>query len=123
MEIAFVSGLVALYSIGIGLFMTGFWAYLFVARRVEGHQNPVELAYHVAAELLTAALLVASGIGLLSEADWAMALSFLALGMLLYTVIASPGFYAARRERAMVTMFIVLVILTILAIIALLLTA
>jgi hypothetical protein len=52
------------------------------------------------------------------EIDWATMLSLLSLGMLLYTVTASPGFYAARREWAMVVMFGLLSILTKISIIA-----
>ena len=45
-------------------------------------------------------------------------MALVGLGMLLYTVIQSPGYFLARHERAPVVMFAVLALLTIAAIVA-----
>ncbi len=45
----------------------------------------------------TAAILAASGIGLLAGSAWAAMLFPVALGMLIYTVIVSVGYFAEKR--------------------------
>ena len=69
-----------------------------------------EIILHLAAELVTAALLVAGGAVLLAGGITGVALA--GLGMLLYTVIASPGYFIARHQWAPAAMFAVLAILS-----------
>lgn len=77
---------------------------------------PRLIAYHILAELLTATMLITSGAGLFSGSDWAKMLSATSLGMLLYTVINSPGKYAHEDNLPMVAMFTAITILTVVAI-------
>ncbi len=58
---------------------------------------------------------------MVSGVSWAKILALLALGMLLYTVIVSPGYYAQSKNLPMVGMFASLIILTVVAIAAVLL--
>jgi hypothetical protein len=75
-----------------------------------------EIVLHLTAELATAALLATGGIVLGRGGErW---LALVGLGMLLYTVIQSPGYFLARHELAPVVMFAVLALLTIAAIVA-----
>jgi hypothetical protein len=76
-------------------------------------RSPGEIGLHVAAEVLTAVGLVAGGVLVL--ADRTASVLLVALGMLLYTVIQSPGYFVARREWAMVAMFAVLAAVTVAA--------
>lgn len=69
---------------------------------------------HLAAELVTAGLLVTGGVLLITGGMTGLALA--GLGMLLYTVIASPGYLIARHQRAPAVMFTVLAVFTIAAI-------
>ena len=79
-------------------------------------RSRAEIALHLAAELVTALLLAIGGIVLArGGARW---LALVGLGMLLYTVIQSPGYFVARHERAPLVMFAVLTLLTIAAIVA-----
>ncbi|MFQ6012115.1 MAG: hypothetical protein ACE5LS_00505 [Thermoplasmata archaeon] len=87
----------------------------------ELQEAPREIAFHLAAEFATAILLVVVGAALLLGTQRARILSPLALGMLLYTVVNSAGFYAQRDNLGMVTMFMALVVLTVMAIALLLL--
>jgi hypothetical protein len=73
-----------------------------------------EILLHLAAELVTAALLVVGGAVLIARGTKGVALA--GLGMLLYTVISSPGYFIARRQRAPAAMFAVLAVLTVAAI-------
>ena len=74
-----------------------------------------EIALHLAAEMVTALLLAMGGLVLArSGPRW---LALVGLGMLLYTVIQSPGYFLARHERAPVVMFAALAALTVVAIV------
>ncbi|GAA4399053.1 hypothetical protein GCM10023168_05800 [Fodinibacter luteus] len=75
-----------------------------------------EIALHLAAESATVLLLAIGGIVLGGGGSRWVAL--VGLGMLLYTVIQSPGYFVARHELAPVVMFAVLALLTIGAIVA-----
>ena len=102
----------ALYAIAVGVLMIAQWSFFLVAGQApELYTAPVQMALHLAAELLTALLLVASGAGLLRGASWARSLSLLALGMLIYTLVQSPGYFAQQGAWALVVMFAVLLVL------------
>jgi len=75
---------------------------------------PPEIILHLVAEMVTAALLAAGGAILIAEGITGLALA--GLGMLLYTVIASPGYFIARHEWLSAAVFAVLAVLTIAAI-------
>ena len=77
---------------------------------------PIEIGLHLTAEFVTAALLVAGGIVVLTGGRTVVLT--IALGMLLYTVIQSPGYFLARREWAPVVMFALLGVATVVAILA-----
>jgi hypothetical protein len=109
---------VAVYSAVVGFFMLSFWAMILLTDQVPAEQVPWAIAFHLAGELLTGVLLIVSALGLLLEKGWAKVLSPSALGMLLYTVIASPGYYAQLGNLPMVIMFAVLIALTIAALAA-----
>ena len=73
--------------------------------------EPFRIAFHLAGEFLTAVALIAGGLGLLCGAPWGRPMYLVSLGMLLYTVIVSPGYFCQRREWPMVGMFAVLLVL------------
>lgn len=107
------------YSIVVGLFMIGFWTLLVAKGKAELHERPWDMGFHLAAEFGTAALLLVAAVGALLEASWSGSLMPVALGMLLYTVVNSPGFYAGRKEWPMVGMFVTLGALPVAALVAL----
>jgi hypothetical protein len=80
-----------------------------------GDRTHGELGLHLAGEFLTAGLLIAAGAAWLVADSGAKALVAAGLGMLLYTVIVSPGYFLARRELPAVGMFGVLAALTVTA--------
>lgn len=109
---------ISVYSAVVGFFMLSFWAMLLLTDQVPAEQVPWAIAFHLAGELLTAVLLIVSALGLLLDKAWAKVLSPFALGMLLYTVIVSPGYYAQLGNTPMVIMFAILIALTIAALAA-----
>jgi hypothetical protein len=103
------------YAIAVGVLMAGWWA---VALRGGALHRPdrsrAELGLHLVAEFLSAALLVIGGGLLLVTGGVGVAL--VGLGMLLYTVLQSPGYFLGRGEREPVVMFAVLIVTTLAAI-------
>ena len=106
---------VGVYCVITGVFMVVWWT-ADIRRGVlmRPDRSRPEIMLHLAAELVTAALLVAGGALLSPGGNTGVAL--VGLGALLYTVINSPGYFLARRERAPVVMFAVLLVLTAVAI-------
>ena len=117
MPSVFARKAVAAYSSVVGFFMLIFWSALLLTGQVPPEQIPWAISFHLAGEILTALLLIFSGAGLWLEKHWARILSPFALGMLLYTVIVSPGYYAQLGNLPMVIIFTILIALTIAALI------
>jgi hypothetical protein len=113
-----VTTVVGWYAIVVGGLMIGWWAVELRGGALQRpDRSPSEVGLHLLAELLTAGLLVAGGIVLL--AGGASSVALIALGMLLYTVIQSPGYFLSRREHPPVVMFGVLAVLTVAALLIL----
>lgn len=104
---------VAWFEILVGVMIVALWISLLVTRQVpelaEGHRD---IWFHVAAEVITAALLIAGGITVLVSSDSAAKLAAIAIGALLYTAVNSAGYYADRRQWPVVVMFALLAGLT-----------
>lgn len=100
--------IVAAYEIVVGIAMVGLWTMLLATRQVpEIPAGDREIWFHLAAEFVTAGLLIVAGVALLVDPT-ATFPSGAALGALLYTAIASPGYYAQQRQWPPVIMFGVL---------------
>ncbi len=103
----------ALYTVVVGLLIFGQWAFFLITRQVpELKTERIRVLFHIADEFLTAAVLVASGVGLLMQQAWATAIYPVAIGMLLYTIIVSSGYFAQKQVLSIVIMFTVLLVLT-----------
>ena len=102
----------AIYMIVVGLGMIGLWVLSIARRQVpEFATEPFRIGFHLAAEFATAAALLVGGSALFADTSWASEAGFVPLGMLLYTVIVSPGYFAQKRQWPMVGMFAVLLVL------------
>jgi hypothetical protein len=109
----------AIFAILVGMMMIGQWIMLFVTRQIaELETEPFRIWFHIAGEIVTAVLLIAGGAGLLLSLPWSIALYLVAMGMLLYTAIVSPGYFAQKGQWVWVLFFAVLVVLTILSAVA-----
>jgi len=94
------------FAIVAGVAMVAQWAMFLATGSVpELKTEPVRIGFHIAGELLTALLLIISGGGALGSCRWARPLLLVALGMLAYTSIVSPGYFAQRGETVFVPMF------------------
>ncbi|MFQ5711016.1 MAG: hypothetical protein ACE5GD_04455 [Candidatus Geothermarchaeales archaeon] len=107
----------AVYGIIVGLMMMGFWImYVYTGQVPEFETEPWYITTHLVAEFLTAFALLIGGIGLYTERNWGFHVYLVSMGMLLYTVIVSPGHYADLGDTSMIIMFAILTILTLILI-------
>jgi hypothetical protein len=66
--------------------------------------------------MLTAASLLFAGIGLLMTTPWATSLYLVAVGMLFYTSVVSPGYFAQQGQWGWLIMFGIIILLGIVSI-------
>ena len=108
-----IRNIVAIYSLFIGILMIGMWSMFILTGQVpEMATKPVEIMLHLLAEFTTALLLIGGGIALLKKIKIGYNLNLVALGMLLYTLIVSPGYYLQRGDWAFVGIFALIFIFT-----------
>ncbi len=109
------------FAILVGVVMLGQWSLFLASGNVpELKTEPIRIYFHLAGELLTAVLLIVSGAGALRSLRWGRPLLLVALGMLLYTSIVSPGYFAQRGEVEFLAMFGLILAMTVAAIVSLL---
>ena len=79
--------------------MIAMWSVSYVSKQnPELETGPIRIKFHLAAEFATAIVLLIAGIVLFTNQDWAVSIYLTAVGMLLYTVIVSPGYFAQRGQ-------------------------
>jgi hypothetical protein len=99
----------AWYGIGVGFLMIVQWTFSILAGGVpEFASAPWEIAFHLAAEVSTAMVLIIGGIAALRSIPWSKPVLLLGLGMVIYSEIVSPGYFAQLRQWAFVALFAVL---------------
>jgi cellulose synthase/poly-beta-1,6-N-acetylglucosamine synthase-like glycosyltransferase len=99
----------AWYGIGVGVLMIGQWAFSIAVGSVSEFENaPWEIAFHLAAEISTAVVLIIGGISVLCSIAWSKPVLLLGLGMVIYSETVSPGYFAQLNQWAFVAMFAVL---------------
>ncbi len=103
----------SIYAICVGLLMGVMWSFFLAVGEVpELQTRPAEIGLHLAAEFGTALLLVVSGLLSLRASSLGVRLQLVGFGMLLYTLIVSPGYYMQRSEIIFTVMFGVLLVMT-----------
>ncbi len=111
---------IAYFCVVVGAMMGVQWLFFLATGNVpELETEPLAITFHLAAELITAVALVIAGVALLRRVRWARPAALTALGMLLYTVVNSAGYFAEQRVWAMVAMFGVLLVVSVFCVAAL----
>lgn len=106
------------YSLFMGVSMIGMWIVFYISGSIpELTTKPIELGMHVLAEITTAIFLIIGGLGLLKRRKWSSKIYFLSMGMLIYTLIMSPGYFLQKGELPFVLMFLVFFISAIILVI------
>ena len=107
--------IVSVYSITMGALIVAFWSVLWASGAVPDLlSRPWEIAMHLTAEFTTAGLLLVSGFGLWFGARWALRVNVFASGMLVYSLIQTPGYYLQRNAMIFVLMLAVSFLITVL---------
>jgi len=102
------------YSIFIGLSMFGMWTMFWILGEIpELETEPIRIVMHLAAEFATAVLLIVGGIALLRSWKYGINLFQFSMGMLIYTLIQSPGYFAEQGEFVFVLMFAVFLLVAV----------
>lgn len=92
--------------------MIGAWIMFYVTDNIpELETAPVQIGMHLMAEFVTAALLIVSGLAIIKNKEWAFKLYLFSMGMLVYTLIQSPGYFLQQGEIALAGMFVVLFVI------------
>ena len=103
------------FGIVCGIAMFAQWAMFILTGQVPELQTaPFEIAFHLMAEGITALGLIISSVLLLSKKTNAKFLYTVFSGMLLYSLIASSGYFAELGQWGFVVMFIGLLLITML---------
>jgi len=99
----------AWYGIVVGCLMILQWSFSILAGGVPEFQSaPWEIAFHLAAEMSTAVILIIGGIAALRSIAWSRQILILGLGMVIYSEIVSPGYFAQFGQWTFVALFAVL---------------
>jgi hypothetical protein len=110
----------AVFSIVVGIAMIGQWLLSYQSNQIpELVSEPIRIGFHIAGEIVTALMLIAGGIGFLLETSWGLFVYLVALGMLFYTAIVSPGYFAQKGQWLWVGFFAILIVMGIVAILQL----
>ena len=108
-----------LFALVIGMGMIGQWAASYFARQIpELKTEPIRIGFHLVGEMTTALMLIVSGIGLLAGTPWAVTVFLVGMGMLFYTAMVSPGYFAQQGKWIWVLIFGVMIVVGIFAVLA-----
>ncbi len=107
----------AWFAIIVGLAVVGLWIMLLMTgQAIELQTAPRQMALHLAAEGLMALALMVGGVRCLAGQRWGRTLTLVGLGMMLYSVVASAGYYLQAGQWPMVAMFAALFVGGVLAV-------
>jgi hypothetical protein len=111
----------AIFSLVVGVGMIAQWAMSYFSKQIpELKTEPIRIGFHLAGEMVTALGLIISGIALLSGAGWAIPCFLVAVGMLLYTAIVSPGYFAQQGQWGWLGMFSAIIVLAVISMVLIL---
>ena len=108
----------AIFAMIVGAGMIFQWAMSYLTKQIpELKTEPIRIWFHIAAEMITAVCLLVSGIAILNAAAWGLTLYLIALGMLFYTAIVSPGYFAQQGKWGWLMMFTGIILLGMLSLV------
>lgn len=111
----------SIFAIVVSMGMIAMWSASYFTRQIpELETEPIRIKFHLAAEFATAITLLIAGVGLITNQGWAESIYLVSMGMLLYTVIVSPGYFAQKGQWTYIGMFAVILILAVVSIIMIL---
>jgi len=113
-----IKNISAIYAISVGVSMLGMWIMFFLTNNIpELKTEPLRIGMHLLAEIITAIMLIICGVFLLRDKERAFGLYLISVGMLLYTLIASSGYFLQIGDYGFVLMFGILIVITVILIV------
>lgn len=111
----------AWFFIIVGFLMFSQWGFFLAMDAVpELQTEPVRILFHMTAEFATALCLIFAGCALRQGRSWGKSFAMFAAGMLAYTVMVSPGYFAQQGQWPLAGMFAVLLALDVASVVTLL---
>ncbi len=96
----------SIYSMFIGISMIVMWTMFYINGQIpELSSEPIQIGMHLTAEFTTSVMLIIGGIGLLNNWSKAIYIFQFSMGMLIYTLIQSPGYFAQQGYLSFMGMF------------------
>ena len=103
---------VSIFSIFVGFSMISMWIMLLILNQIpELKTIPSEIIMHIIIEIITAIMLITSGIGLSKKKKWSLKIYLFSSGMLFYTLVNSAGYYLQSSDYFFVAMFVLFLII------------
>lgn len=103
MVLSLISGI---YAIILGLGIISLWIMLLRTKQIpELEDEPIAIGFHITAETLMGVVSIVSGILMFINLSWKIYPFILAMGMIIYSVINSAGYYGQKKEWSFVIMF------------------
>ena len=103
-----------IFQVLVGAGIWGIWVLSFLRGAIpELQSEPFRIAMHLLAEACTGSLLLLSGLGILLTGKKRTILFQVAMGALLYTLIASPGYFAQHGQWGAVGLFMGMLVLAV----------
>lgn len=100
------------YSFLIGISMIGMWIFFYASGSIpELATEPIRISMHILAEVITAVMLIIGGVGFFFNKKWGKDIYLISMGMLIYTLIQSPGYFMETKDYGMVVMFGIMIVL------------
>lgn len=101
------------FQVTVGAGMLGIWILNFTRGEIPQFQTePWSIVMHILAELVTATLLLISGLSIVLKGNKLQSLYYIAYGSLIYTLIASPGYFAQLSNWVAVALFLLMLLIT-----------
>ena len=104
-----IKAMAAIYSILIGVSIIGMWTILYITGSIpEFDTEPIRIGMHLFAEIATGIISILGAYGLQSNKRWGYNVDLISMGMLIYTLLVSPGYYAEKGNYLFVGMFAII---------------
>lgn len=108
-----------IYQILLGAGMLGIWVLHVLRGEIpELQTEALRITAHLLAEGATAISLLISGFFILLKGRKSEALFNISFGALIYTLIASPGYFAQQAQWGMASLFLILLTITLAILVA-----
>jgi hypothetical protein len=95
------------FAVIVGSSMIIMWIFLILTGQVPEYEyKPIETLFSIAADNITAILVLIGGIGVYKKKSWGNKLFLVSMGALFYSLMIAIGYYSQLRQYIMLVLFI-----------------